>query len=108
MKPFIEKCHCFVLPSWHEGMANTNLECAATGRPIITTDIPGCKEAVVNESSGILVEKQNSIDLYNKMNQFIGMTYEGKKRMGLEGRKLMEKNFDKKNVVYETINMIFK
>lgn len=108
VKPFIEKCHCFVLPSWHEGMANTNLECAATGRPIITTDIPGCKEAVVNESSGILVEKQNSIDLYNKMNQFIGMTYEEKKRMGVEGRRLMEKKFDKKNVVYETINMIFK
>ena len=43
---FIAACDCFVLPSWHEGMANTNLECAAMGRPVITTNIHGCLEAV--------------------------------------------------------------
>lgn len=50
VKPFIEKAHCFVLPSWHEGMANTLLESAAMGRPLITSDIPGCREAVAQES----------------------------------------------------------
>ena len=43
---FINQAHCFVLPSWHEGMANTNLECASMGRPVITTNIHGCLEAV--------------------------------------------------------------
>lgn len=37
VRPFIAAAHCFVLPSWHEGMANTNLECAASGRPVITS-----------------------------------------------------------------------
>ncbi|HCR3879703.1 TPA: glycosyltransferase family 4 protein, partial [Enterococcus faecium] len=54
IRPFVERAHCFVLPSWHEGMANTNLESAASGRPIITSDIPGCKEAVIESKSGYL------------------------------------------------------
>ncbi len=42
VKPYIEKCHCFVLPSYHEGMANTLLEAGAMGRPLITSNIHGC------------------------------------------------------------------
>ena len=48
VRPFIARCHCFVLPSWHEGMANTNLESASSGRPVITSNIPGCMEAVAD------------------------------------------------------------
>lgn len=106
IRPFIKVAHCCVLPSWHEGMANTNLENAASGRPIITTDIHGCKEAVVNEVSGLLVEKNNVNDLYDKMLRFIEMPYEEKKKMGIAGRKLMETNFDKRKVVQETIEKI--
>lgn len=58
IRPFVERAHCFVLPSWHEGMANTNLESAASGRPIITSDIPGCKEAVIESKSGYLCERK--------------------------------------------------
>ena len=54
VRPFIKQCDCFVLPSYHEGMANTNLESASMGRPLITSDIPGCKEAVVKGESGLL------------------------------------------------------
>ena len=54
VRPFIANCHCFVLPSWHEGMANTNLECAASGRPVITSYIHGCLEAVVEGKNGFL------------------------------------------------------
>ena len=49
VRPFISSCDCFVLPSYHEGMANTNLECASSGRPVITSNIPGCREAVLEE-----------------------------------------------------------
>lgn len=108
VRPFIEKAHCFVLPSWHEGMANTNLECAALGRPIITTNIPGCKEAVIDKVSGLLVEKNNVNDLYNKMVEFINLNYDYKKKMGIAGRELMENSFDKRKVVQKTFEKIIE
>lgn len=106
VRPFIEKCHCFVLPSWHEGMANTNLESAASGRPIITSNIPGCMEEVIDGVSGFLAERKNAEDLYRVMKEFVELPYEEKKAMGLAGRKHMEEVFDKKKVVEETIQKL--
>lgn len=103
VRPFIANCHCFVLPSWHEGMANTNLECAASGRPVITSNIHGCLEAVEDGVSGFLCEKQNADDLYRVMKRFTELPYSWRKAMGLAGRKRMEEVFDKKKVVEETI-----
>ena len=100
--PFIATCDCFVLPSYHEGMANTNLECASSGRPIITSNIPGCREAVV-DGSGILCEPKNNESLYEAMKAMIEKTREERERMGQVGRKHMEDVFDKKKVVEETI-----
>lgn len=103
VRPFIKKANCLVLPSWHEGMANTNLECAASGRPIITSNIPGCKEAVEDGLTGYLCERKNPDDLYKVMKQFAELSYEERKTMGLAGRKRMEKHFDKRKIVKETI-----
>lgn len=106
VRPFIAKSHCFVLPSWHEGMANTNLECAAMGRPVITSKIHGCMEAVEDGVNGYLCEKQNVDSLYEKMEQMCKLSYEEKKAMGVAGREHMEKVFDKKKVVEETIEKL--
>ncbi|MGM9929602.1 MAG: glycosyltransferase family 4 protein, partial [Bacillus sp. (in: firmicutes)] len=103
VRPFIEAAHCFVLPSWHEGMANTNLESAASGRPVITSNIPGCMEAVVAGVSGFLCEKKNADELYRVMKNFAELSYEDRKAMGLAGRKHMEEVFDKKIVVERTL-----
>lgn len=103
VKPFIARCHCFVLPSWHEGMANTNLESASMGRPVITSNIYGCLEAVIDQKSGYLVKSRNSDDLYNAIKRFVGLSYEEKKNMGQVGRKNMETHFNKKIVVQKTI-----
>ena len=108
VRPFIKKCHCFVLPSWHEGMANTNLECAASGRPVITSNIHGCLEAVIDGETGFLVEKKNADDLYKVMKEFLKLSYEEKKAMGIEGRAHMIDVFDKKKVVEETVNYLFE
>lgn len=108
VRPFIEQCHCFVLPSWHEGMANTNLESAASGRPIITTNIHGCLEAVIENKSGFLVERKNADDLFEKMKSFTELSYEERKAMGLASRKHMEEIFDKKIVVENTIKELLK
>lgn len=107
VKPFIEESHCFVLPSWHEGMANTNLECASMGRPVITSNIHGCLEAVEDGVSGYLCEKQNADDLYRVMKKFMALSYEDRRAMGIAGRKRMEDIFDKRKVVDMTISRLF-
>ena len=106
--PFIEAAHCFVLPSWHEGMANTNLECAAMARPVITSNIHGCLEAVEDGVTGFLCEKQNPESLYKVMKRFCELTIEERRQMGLSARRRMEEIFDKKKVVKETIANLFQ
>lgn len=106
VRPYIADTHCFVLPSWHEGMANTNLECAASGRPVITSNIHGCLEAVEDGVSGYLAKKKNIEDLYRAMKKFTKLSYEERRSMGLAGRKRMEEMFDKRQVVKETIDRL--
>ena len=84
-----------MLPSWHEGMANTNLECAAMGRPVITSNIHGCLEAVEDGISGYLAERKNADDLYKKMKLMCELSSEKRKAMGMAGRERMEVIFDK-------------
>lgn len=106
VRPFVKEASCFVLPSYHEGMANTNLECAAMGRPLITSDIPGCREAVVENQSGLLCQPRDADSLYNAMKQFLRMTNEDKIAMGRAGRRHMERVFDKRTVVKNTVNAL--
>lgn len=106
VKPFVKQSHCFVLPSWHEGMANTNLECGAMGRPIITSNIHGCLEAVVDGKTGYLVEKKNANDLYEKIKRFIELPYDEKVKMGQASHDHIAEAFDKKKVVSDTISVL--
>lgn len=109
-KPFYAAADCVVLPSYHEGMSNVLLEAAATGRPLITSNISGCKEAVntaKNQRSGILVPVKNEEKLYEAMKYMLEITDEKRKRMGDEGRKFMERNFDKVQVVEDTMKYLF-
>ncbi|HHF3201537.1 glycosyltransferase family 4 protein [Vibrio alginolyticus] len=71
VRPFIENCAIYVLPSYHEGMPRTVLEAMAMGRPILTTDVPGCRETVIDGENGWLVEKANAEQLAEKMIWFI-------------------------------------
>lgn len=106
VRQYIKKADCFVLPSWHEGMANTNLECASSGRPIITTNIHGCKEAVEDGVSGFLVRKKDSEDLYLAMKKIMTMSRKDKIKMGLAGRERMKKNFEKSKVIENTLDAL--
>ena len=106
VRPFIAAAHCFVLPSWHEGMANTNLECAAMGRPVITSRIHGCMEAVLEEKSGFLCRTQDSESLYREMKRFCALPRDRRAAMGRAGRRHMEAVFDKRVVVSQTLEGI--
>lgn len=107
VKPFIAAAHCSVLPSWHEGMSNTLLESAAMCRPLITSNIHGCMEAVEDGKNGYLIEVKNEESLYQAITRFIKLSYEEKRAMGLAGRARMEKVFDKNKVVDTTMKVIF-
>jgi galacturonosyltransferase len=106
VRPYIAKVHCVILPSYHEGMSNTLLESAAMGKPLITSNIHGCKEAVIDGKTGFLTPPRDAKSLYEKIKQFIKLPYEDKKKMGIYGRRLMEECFDKRNVVKMTIDRI--
>ena len=67
MKHFYGMANCVVLPSYHEGMSNVLLEAAASGRPLITSDIPGCREAVEDGVSGYLCPAKDANALYGAM-----------------------------------------
>ena len=106
VRPYIAGSHCFVLPSWHEGMANTNLECAAMGRPVITSDIPGCREAVVPGVSGLLCRPRDGESLYGAMKQFLQLPRETREAMGIAARSHMEAHFDKRKIVGKTMDAL--
>lgn len=108
VRPFIARCHCFVLPSWHEGMANTLLEAGAMGRPLITSRLHGCMEAVVEDKNGYLCNVRNVENLRLKIEQYISMDYEQKKRMSIESRNHIETIFDKRKIVERTIKELEK
>ncbi len=108
VKPFIRDCDCFVLPSYHEGMANTNLECASSGRPIITSRIPGCKEAVVEGESGLLCKARDETDLYITMKRMMSLSAADRASMGRRGREYMKQVFDKRSVIQKTRQELFE
>lgn len=108
VKPFIKNSHCVILPSYHEGMSNTLLEASAMGRPIITSSIHGCREAVIDGESGFLCKVKDSTDLYLKIKQFIDLPYIVKVEMGRASRRHVEDAFDKRKVVEMTLREIIK
>ena len=108
VRPFYGICDCFVLPSYHEGMANTNLEAAAIGRPVITTDIPGCREAVLDKKTGLLCKPRNVKNLYSCMYNMMNYSVEIRNKMGIDGRKYIIKKFNKMDVVKKTKDRLFR
>ena len=104
--PYYAAADCIVLPSYHEGMSNVLLEAAAVGRPLITSDIPGCREAVDPGVTGILVNVKDTKSLQEAMEIFLNKTYVDRALMGEAGRRRMEQIFDKTQVVKETITAI--
>lgn len=107
VRPYEAISHCIVLPTYHpEGISNVLLEAAACARPIITTDRPGCKEVVDDGVNGYLVREKDSQDLIQKMQQFMNLSREERKAMGLAGRAKVEREFDRQIVVGKYLDHI--
>jgi galacturonosyltransferase len=102
----IKKCNCIIHPSYHEGMANVLLEAAATGRAIIASDIPGCRETFEEGVTGFGCKAQDSQSLIDAIKKFMSVPYDDQIRMGQLGRRKMENEFDRKLVAKEYIEQI--
>lgn len=92
------KNHILVHPSYHEGLSNVCLEAAACGRPILTTDVPGCRETVTCES-GILFAPRSTDALIRALETILSYTTEMREQMGIAGRNHVESRFSRQIVI---------
>ncbi len=102
----IASADCIVLPSYREGLPRTLLEAAAMGKPIITTNVVGCKEVVEHGINGFLCEVKNAQDLGLKMKEMLLLSEDQRRLMGENGRLKMEKEFDENIVIQKYLQAI--
>lgn len=93
VRPALARCSIYVLPSYREGTPRTVLEAMATGRAIITTDAPGCRETVVNGANGLLVDVASVESLASAMLELAGDPARVAE-MGRESRRMAERKYD--------------
>jgi len=99
VRPVIANADCVVLPSYREGVPRTLMEASAMGRPIVATDVPGCREVVADGVTGLLCEAKNARSLADKLAQVLDMDEDARREMGLRGREKVIAEFDEALVV---------
>lgn len=102
---WIAKSHVFVLPSYREGVPRSTQEAMAVGRPVITTDVPGCRETVTDGVNGFIVNRWDPQSLAEKMIYFIENP-EQIKKMGYESYKIAHERFDANKVNKRLLKLI--
>ncbi|RDU96053.1 glycosyltransferase family 4 protein [Trinickia dinghuensis] len=99
VRPFIAQADCVVLPSYREGVPRTLMEASAMGRPIVATDVPGCREVVDDGVTGLLCEVKNAQSLAAKLERILNMDEPARREMGLRGRDKVAAEFDEALVI---------
>ncbi|MBK1634196.1 glycosyltransferase family 4 protein [Rhodovulum adriaticum] len=99
VRPVIAAADCIVLPSYREGMPRTLLEAAAMARPVIATDVPGCRDALVDGETGFLCAVRDGDSLARACARFIALTPQERAAMGTAGRTRIERDFDERHVI---------
>jgi glycosyltransferase involved in cell wall biosynthesis len=106
VRGWISKVDCVVLPSYREGLPRCLLEAAASGRPIVATDVPGCREIVNDGENGFLCRSRSAESLAHAMRRMIGISDSDRQNMGALGRKIVEEHFDQELVLREYLNKL--
>lgn len=106
VRPYLAQSDCIVLPSYREGVPHSLLEAAAMARPIIATDVAGCREVVDHNINGLLCKVRDPHDLAEKMLQIIQLSPERRHAMGMAGRRKAITQFDEKLVIVKYLDMI--
>lgn len=99
VRPVIDSAHCVVLPSYREGSPRTLIEAAAMARPVIATDVPGCRAVVDDGVTGFLCEARNASSLAAACQRFLELGHATQAALGQAGRKKMERDYDQRFVV---------
>ena len=95
----IERAHCVVLPSYREGAPRTLIEAAAMARPLIATDVPGCRDVVAHGATGYLCDVKSARSLADACAAFLALRAEARAEMGRAGRAKMQAEYDVKLVI---------
>ncbi|SFC10762.1 galacturonosyltransferase [Alkalibacterium subtropicum] len=103
---FIKDAHATILPSYHEGLSNVLLESASAGRPVLASNVDGCKETFDEGISGFGFDVKSTESLVETIKTFINLPYEKKKDMGAAGRKKIETEFDRNIVIQSYLKQI--
>jgi len=104
-RPAYAESHVFVLPSYREGTPRTNLEAMSTGRAVITTDVPGCRETVRHDETGLLVPARDAAALAAAMTA-LGRDLERARRMGAAGRAFCKERYALDLVTRHTVGLV--
>ena len=110
LRPLIAQSSCIVLPSYREGMPRSVLEAMAMAKPVIVSDVPGCRQTVVHERSGYLFKARSVEALVEAMRKFVGLSYRNRQIMGDYGRKLVMDKFNKQKIsedFYQIISQVY-
>ena len=107
MPTVLAKSHIVCLPSYREGLPKILVEAASCGRPIVTTDAPGCREIVQNGINGILVPLQDAPAVAEALKKLI-LSPKLRQQMGVQGRKMVKKNFSLDKINTQTLNLYNK
>jgi len=106
IKAVIESARIIVLPSYREGLSRALIEGASMSRPLVTTNVPGCRDVVLDGENGYLCEARNSEDLYLKMKKIFSLSPEALREMGRLSRERAETIFSEKvinDAIFEEI-----
>jgi len=106
VRPYIQQADCIVLPSYREGTPRTLLEAASSAKPIITTDVPGCHNVVMDGYNGLLCKLKDSQDLASKMYMMTNFDDGTLKKLGDNGRKKVVSEFDESIVIRKYLSAI--
>jgi glycosyltransferase involved in cell wall biosynthesis len=99
VRPFIAGASAVVLPSYREGLPRSLLEGGAMGRPLIATDVPGCREIVQDGVTGVLCQVRSAASLANAMARFIAMDLRHRQALGHAARRKVESEYDEQLVI---------
>ncbi|MCV3285911.1 glycosyltransferase family 4 protein [Aeromonas veronii] len=108
VRPFVADADCIVLPSYREGIPRTMIESASMGKPLIVTDVPGCRDVVIPDQTGLLCPVKDAGALAHCCETIINMDAEQITKMGLAGRALMASKFDEEIVITQYMKTLNK
>jgi glycosyltransferase involved in cell wall biosynthesis len=107
VRPFLQRADCFVFPSFYnEGVPRCLMEASSMELPVITSNNRGCKEVVVNNTTGFLCHVHDPFDLADKMEKMINLPAEERTRLARNGRALVIKKFNMRHVIDEYVDTL--